>query len=133
MDNLRLRFEYEAVSGFGEGAFVDDVMIGFAERGELVTGSISNPTFTGNPNPPANQILIGDYQLEIRKASDIGSSGFVATTGRATTVWGIQPGTQQIVQIDPSTGIVVGQFDTPDTISTGQLVEGLSMAEGIPR
>ena len=41
-----------------EGWFIDDVMIGFAERGEIVTGSQANSNFfsvPNNPNPAAPQ------------------------------------------------------------------------------
>lgn len=36
-DNLRLRFGYEDSSVLTEGVYVDDLIIGFAERGEMVT------------------------------------------------------------------------------------------------
>ena len=130
MDDLRLRFDYEAVSGGAEGAYVDDVIIGFAERGEMVTGSTGTPTFVGDPNAPAGQVLSGDYQLEIRKAPEYGTSGSTAIVARDSTVWGIQPGTQQIVQIDPTTGAIVGGFSTPDDLQPFHQVAGLSLAEG---
>ncbi len=130
-EGLRLRFEYDGVSaGLNEGAYVDDIIIGFAERGEMVTGAGTNPTFAANPNAPAGEIHSGDYQLEIRRADEFGTSGEFATALRTSTVWGIQPSTQQIVQINPATGAVVGQFPAPDGLSPGQLFAGLSIAEG---
>ncbi|MEO8164452.1 MAG: choice-of-anchor L domain-containing protein, partial [Betaproteobacteria bacterium] len=130
MTGLRLRFEYNAVSANFEGAYVDDVIIGFAERGEMVTGATSNPLFSINPNAAANGVASGDYQLEIRKATEYGTSGVFATSARAATVWGIQPNTQQIVQVDPVTGAIVGQFAAPDALAPGHTVAGLSIAEG---
>ena len=32
-----------------EGIYIDDVIIGFAERGEMVIGATANPTFVQNP------------------------------------------------------------------------------------
>ncbi|MCB9941387.1 MAG: pre-peptidase C-terminal domain-containing protein, partial [Planctomycetaceae bacterium] len=65
-----------------EGIYVDDIIIGFAERGEVVMGATANPTFVSNPqlfnlNLPAtffpdNQIKTGAYQLEIRRAEEFG-------------------------------------------------------------
>ncbi len=130
-ETLRLRFEYDGVStGANEGAYIDDVIIGFAERGEMVTGAASNPNFTTDPNAPPAEILVGDYQLEIRKASEFGTSGQATSTIRSATVWGIQPGTRQIIQIDPANGAIVGQFPAPDPLAPGHLVAGLSIAEG---
>lgn len=64
-----------------EGVYVDDIVIGFAERGEMVTGAGLNANFRQNPevndpnNPnPYNDILEGPYDLEIRRASDYASS-----------------------------------------------------------
>ncbi len=60
-----------------EGFYVDDFIIGFAERGEMVTGPSDqrsnndffalqqNPTFAASP-----QSLIGPYQLEIRRGTE---------------------------------------------------------------
>ncbi|MEW4453880.1 GEVED domain-containing protein [Bremerella sp. JC817] len=60
------------------GAFIDDIIVGFAERGEMVTGSNSGTTgFIRNPSLPLglpnNQNLTGTYQLEIRRGVDYGT------------------------------------------------------------
>ena len=82
MSDLRLRFEYlDASAAISEGAYVDDVVIGFAERGEMVTGAGQNTTFAGNPDAPAGQTLSGNYQLEIREATPFGTSGASVSTG----------------------------------------------------
>ncbi|MCA9245531.1 MAG: choice-of-anchor L domain-containing protein [Planctomycetales bacterium] len=56
-----------------EGAYVDDIYIGFAERGEMLVNANPNPGFTiltGVTDPP--NILEGPYQLEIRRSQDFG-------------------------------------------------------------
>jgi hypothetical protein len=63
-----------------EGFYVDDIIVGFAGRGEMVTNAGSNGSgfqnlegnpfaqLTKNPDPAATpQLLTGDYQLEIRR------------------------------------------------------------------
>jgi len=61
-----------------EGFYIDDVIVGFAERGEMVTASSPTPggsvgfsfaSITAN-TPPL--VLDGEYQLEIRRAEDYG-------------------------------------------------------------
>ena len=68
-----------------EGVYLDDVIIGFAERGEMVLNAPLNQTnFTFNPetlpdtHPLAiqperqNETLLGPYSLEIRTSDDYG-------------------------------------------------------------
>jgi VCBS repeat-containing protein len=58
-----------------QGAWIDDVIIGLAERGEMVVNANQNPTFIDNTELlsntvnalPHNEILVGEYQLEIRR------------------------------------------------------------------
>ncbi|MBI5761522.1 MAG: pre-peptidase C-terminal domain-containing protein, partial [Planctomycetales bacterium] len=58
-----------------EGFYIDDILVGFAERGEMVTGSAANQTTyfqtptNINPTPPQEQ-LAGPYQLEIRRGTE---------------------------------------------------------------
>ena len=58
-----------------EGFYIDDIIVGFAERGEMVTSSISNQAFfdigtpTGTSEYP-EQVLEGEYQLEIRRGAE---------------------------------------------------------------
>ncbi len=67
-----------------EGVYIDDVVIGFAERGEVVYEAPVNRDFvvlpeqrtftfedTQQPEFP-NEILVGSYTLEIRTSSDYG-------------------------------------------------------------
>ncbi len=60
-----------------EGAYLDDFIIGFAERGEISTGSNLNTTFVADaqpfvsvPNDPISPLQTGTYQVEIRDASE---------------------------------------------------------------
>lgn len=68
------------------GIYLDDFIIGFAERGELVFNTSTNPggqTFNasrfyeqyGGPmGAPVKEVATGTYQLEIRVAADYGTS-----------------------------------------------------------
>ena len=58
-----------------EGFYIDDIIIGFAERGEMVTGAQADQTaFFNLPQNPTfgapTQLLSGGYQLEIRRGTD---------------------------------------------------------------
>jgi hypothetical protein len=91
-----------------EGFYVDDVIIGYAERGEMVTGAAVNQTSffdIATPAAAANylaeQSLAGPYQLEIRRGTE----------------YGVQPR-----RSDPDVAIV-RQFGTNDdlVLANGQL------------
>jgi hypothetical protein len=60
----------------GEGFYIDDILVGLAERGEMVTGPSGNTGFFSvptNPDPMApQQVLTGAYQLEIRRGEEYG-------------------------------------------------------------
>ena len=65
-----------------EGAYIDDIVIGLAERGEMVTGAPANTNFIANweVNDPFNlnpylDILEGDYDIEVRRATDYAHQG----------------------------------------------------------
>ncbi|MFO0869761.1 MAG: GEVED domain-containing protein [Pirellulales bacterium] len=53
-----------------EGIYVDDFIIGFAERGEMVTGTDPNTNFVANPNLSITDVLSGPYQLEVRRSDE---------------------------------------------------------------
>lgn len=65
-----------------EGVYIDDIVIGFAERGEMITGSSANTTFVPNAellNPelpvgfvPHREVVLGPYQLEVRRSEAYG-------------------------------------------------------------
>ena len=66
-----------------EGVYIDDIVIGFAERGEMVTyqsnGTASVTSFSKNPrhepNPLYSEVETGTYQVEIRRGATYGSGG----------------------------------------------------------
>jgi hypothetical protein len=78
-DLLKLRYEFAAadaaVPTARTGVHIDDVIIGFAERGEMITEASANPAFAQRPgyNVTGRQ-LTGAYQLELRRATDYGTS-----------------------------------------------------------
>lgn len=56
-----------------EGVYVDDIVIGFAERGEMVSNASIETNFFStpvDPAPPGTQSLVGRYQLEIRRGTE---------------------------------------------------------------
>ncbi len=74
---LRINFSPIAVGGVSEGAYFDDFIVGFAERGEMVTGQTSGATGFFDVNTPTSrttpqQFLEGPYQLEIRRGMEFG-------------------------------------------------------------
>jgi hypothetical protein len=57
-----------------EGFFIDDIIIGFAERGELITNATADVSFVANPGyKPINEVTRGAYTLEIREATPYGT------------------------------------------------------------
>ena len=65
-------------NNLGEGFYIDDIIVGLAERGEMVTGSTGNTGFFSvptNPDPMApQQVLTGAYQLEVRRGEEYGAN-----------------------------------------------------------
>ena len=57
-----------------EGVYIDNLVIGFASRGEMVTGSSqsASPQFVANTAQPGGEIDEGEYQLEVRQATEYG-------------------------------------------------------------
>ncbi|TWU47288.1 Dockerin type I repeat protein [Rubripirellula tenax] len=67
-----------------EGVYIDDIVVGFAERGEVVYNAPVNRNFSVLPEQRTftftdeqvpefpNEILVGGYTLEVRKSSDYG-------------------------------------------------------------
>ncbi|MCA9144379.1 MAG: tandem-95 repeat protein [Planctomycetales bacterium] len=68
-------------SNIHEGIYIDDIIIGFAERGEMATGATTNASYVSNPDLSGTQVLTGEYQVEIRKSTDFGVAG--STSQRA--------------------------------------------------
>ena len=55
-----------------EGFYIDDIIIGYAERGEMVTGAAADSAIVQvAPNPVGfNNPAFGQYQLEVRRTED---------------------------------------------------------------
>ncbi|TWU03779.1 hypothetical protein Pla100_07090 [Neorhodopirellula pilleata] len=65
----------------GNGLYIDNFIVGFAERGELVTGAPSARLgFTGQ-----SQTVTGEYQLEIRSGQAYRDTGLVNAADVSTT------------------------------------------------
>ena len=58
-----------------EGIYIDDIVIGFASRGELVSNAAPTVAFVDDPTNPDFQIEEGSYQVEIRRAPEYGTEG----------------------------------------------------------
>ncbi|MCA9125524.1 MAG: tandem-95 repeat protein [Planctomycetales bacterium] len=66
-----------------EGVYIDDIIVGFAERGEMVTyqnnDTPTDETFVVNPHhepaPGYDEIETGTYQIEIRRGATYGIGG----------------------------------------------------------
>ena len=70
-----------------EGVYVDDIVIGFAGRGEMVTYPTTQPPpqtpqFVPNPVQPGNEIDTGAYQLEIRLRHPMAKPSPLRTSSR---------------------------------------------------
>lgn len=84
--NVKLRFEFKSgTSGNNfKGWMIDDIMVGLAERGEMVTGLVSATGTAadtsyfevpkGTDPGGSSQVLVGPYQLEIRRGEEYGFS-----------------------------------------------------------
>ncbi len=68
LSNLRARN-----NGF-EGLYVDDLIVGLAERGEMVFGAQNNANYVEDRYRPVNQVVEGPYQVEIRRGTEFGTS-----------------------------------------------------------
>lgn len=69
--NIQIHIEYSVfdVADSGEGLYLDNFLVGFAERGEMILGAAPNETgFSGFGGGTA-----GQYQLEIRSGTDYGT------------------------------------------------------------
>jgi hypothetical protein len=63
-----------------EGVYIDDIVIGLAERGEMVLNSSANTVFNRNTQElQPDQNLTGTYQLEIRRGPDYALPGLGET------------------------------------------------------
>ncbi len=103
-----------------EGIYLDDFVIGFAERGEIATGSnvvdTAFVTDTRNtfsvPADPVSNLDTGSYQVEIRSASEYVNSA------------------RKIAPEDPSNQLKAFRtFDTNDRLSDSRTIEALPASQ----
>jgi hypothetical protein len=84
-DNLTVEIAYLSGATPGAGAsgfFIDDIVVGFAERGEMVAGAAAgNDTYTSGI---ATGVTSGQYQLEVRPGTNYFSPN--PTPGRLITL-----------------------------------------------
>lgn len=118
-----------------EGVYIDDIIIGFAERGELATGAStlqdlgSATDFIVDPSPnltlpaqPTSNLVTGSYQLEIRDASEyVASSTGVSAAGSTFRAFDTNTrlANSQTITARPATELVDGStFTIGDGTST---------------
>jgi len=119
------------------GFFIDDIIVGFAERGEMVTGAgatdqqfvlINTPTGT---NGVPTQNLTGPYQLEIRRGTEYGAMG---PNGLAITTT-FAPDTRFIraagLRGDENLPREQGQFIIENNLVSDALAYGISIDAGM--
>lgn len=81
----------------GNGVFIDDVIIGFAERGEMVLTQnagndlSNNPLFeliTADEDTRVSEIAVGGYQLEVRLSVEYGEPADASATNTSASFGG---------------------------------------------
>ncbi len=102
-----------------EGVYLDDFIIGFAERGELGTGAAALDNFQASNAPnltspvlPAQPTVAGTYQIEIRDGSEYIQSD-IPVVATATMFRGFDTNDRLDagVTITPATGDVIRQYE----------------------
>ncbi len=109
-----------------EGVYIDDLIIGFAERGEMVTVGGTNTGFFTDPitadptKVESTAILVGDYQLEIRPSADWLNYGGAAAPPRQRSIDSNDRLTHSVALVAPdSINVFDGQtFTISDGLNT---------------
>lgn len=59
-----------------EGFYIDDIIVGFAERGEMITNGTSGLStyFVTPDDPDSEEVTAGTYQLELRRGTEYGAN-----------------------------------------------------------
>ncbi len=95
-----------------EGVYLDDFIIGLAERGETVTGARVDTTFVSVPSA-GSDILVGPYQLEIRGGQEYGQPQLPTQPIQLNLIRSFEPNQQQsrsqTVKFNGSFSIADGQ------------------------
>ena len=118
-----------------EGFYVDDIIVGFSERGEMATGANAgqNDFFDTATSGAAAQVLQGPYQLEIRRATEYVANGQIFQTfdtnnplvssQSTTTPYGPKTG-------DQNTPRQQGQFIVENNLVSNAALYGISITAG---
>ncbi|NLX97861.1 MAG: matrixin family metalloprotease, partial [Rhodopirellula sp.] len=111
-----------------EGFFIDDIIIGLAERGEMVTSSSNQAATTGYsqvpynndgaPEPAPVEYLTGPYQLEIRRGTTYGSQ--IYKLGPEIVLGGVYDSDSNF--FDTNSRFVTGE--TEGSTSRGRILRG---------
>ncbi len=78
-DYLLTNFSDRAFQGRNnafEGIFIDDFVIGFAERGEIVSQAPADATYIPETRRPTGKVLEGAYQFEIRRSFEHATASY---------------------------------------------------------
>jgi hypothetical protein len=116
-----------------EGFYIDDIVIGLAERGEIVTGSSTNNDYIPNLGLQEDENVIGSYQLEMRRGPDynfpsvLGAAPSINTNRRLNeSVSVVAPAGADIVEgtkftLSDSVHQVTFEFDFDGIVSLGNI------------
>ncbi|WP_419194790.1 tandem-95 repeat protein [Novipirellula herctigrandis] len=78
-----IEFSYTSGTGIGDGLYLDDFIVGFSERGEMITGAPSGVVgISGFSDSTSNS---GEYQLEVRPATSYATPNFGGSITLDTT------------------------------------------------
>ncbi len=126
--NIVLEFEYtvdEFAFGTAEGLYLDDFIVGFAERGEMVLGAARG--VTGISGAASSLSVPGEYQLEVRPATPYATPNafglqldttFDTNTRQQEAITIVAPFADQLVDGDTFTlsdGVRTMRFEFDDT------------------
>ena len=123
-----------------EGVYIDDIIIGLAERGEMVTGAPANTSFATNQevNDPFNlnpyqDILEGAYDVEIRRASDYAVGSGAPNAAFRTFGSNDRLTSQQTLFVAPAWNLRDGQtFTLSDGVDTVVFeYEDINVGDGV--
>lgn len=121
-----------------EGFYIDDLVVGFAERGEMVTSANAGQTtfFDTATSGAAAQVLQGPYQLEVRTGTNFASRSApraiyqtfdtndpLIASGSTTTIYGPKAGDQNVQRQQ-------GQFVIESNIVSDAATYGISIDAG---
>ncbi len=141
--NITVQFSFNpsvsSVTGKCEGVYFDDIVVGFAERGEMVTGAAAAQTSYFTAGTPSSfttpeQNLQGPYQLEIRRGEEYGT--LTSTQSAAVQIDQTFGANDSLTQDSGRLGDAnqlrqQGQFLIESNIVSNALTYGISIDSGV--